>query len=100
MFTPAPSAEDIAKMRNLGLAPEDYADEPVEVWPDNDRAYLLFSFVQTQWRVGAGGATGLDYNVLFRKMDRMKLEPDDYDELEADIRAMEFAALERMNEKD
>jgi hypothetical protein len=100
MFTPGPTKDDIAKMQHLGLSPDDYADEPVEVWPDNERAYFLFAQLQTQWRVGAGGATGLDYNTLFHKMDRMRLEPDEYDELEADIRTMEFAALEAMNEKD
>lgn len=100
MFTPAPDQDDIAKMENLGLSAEDYAGEDVEVWPDSERAYLLFSQLQTQWRAGAMGPIGLDYNTLFHKMDRMRLEPDDYDELEAEIRTMEFAALERMNEKD
>jgi hypothetical protein len=46
------------------------------------------------------GPTGLDYNTLFHKMDRMRLEPDEYDELEADIRTMEFAALGAMNTKE
>lgn len=45
-----------------------------------------------------GGATGLDYNVLFKKMDRMSLDPNEYDQLEDDIRAMEFEALSAMNE--
>lgn len=47
-----------------------------------------------------GGATGLDYNVLFQKMDRMGLSAEEYDLLEEDIRMMEFAALAAMNEKD
>jgi hypothetical protein len=79
---------------------EDFDGEAVEVWPENHRAYFLFLALQTQWRVGMAGPTGLDYNTLFHKMDRMRLEPDEYDELEADVRTMEFAALEAMNKKD
>jgi hypothetical protein len=100
MFTPPPSEKDIAKMRSLGLTPEDYAGDDADVWPENQRAYLLFADLQTQWRVGMGGATGLDYNTLFHKMDRMGLKPDEYSELEADVRVMEFAALEAMSQKD
>lgn len=63
----------------------------VEVWPENWQAFRLLCDIQTQWR-GAGG--GLDYNVLFRKMDRMGLTPEQYDNLENDIREMEFEVLE------
>lgn len=87
-------------MKFLGLAPEDFAGEDVEVWPENERAYFLFGEIRTQWRVGAMGPTGLDYGVLFQKMDRMKLDPDEYDELEADIRVMEFEALAAMSERE
>jgi hypothetical protein len=100
MFTPPPSKEDIAKMKEFGFTPEDYAGEDVEVWPENQRAYFLFADIRTQWRVGAMGPTGLDYSVLFQKMDRMKLDPEEYDELESDIRAMEYAALEAMAERE
>lgn len=64
-----------------------------EVWPDNIQAHNLFVSISTQWRVGPGGAVGLDYNVLYRKMDRMHLSEERYDELEAEIRIMEDAAL-------
>jgi hypothetical protein len=100
MFTPPPSKEDIAKMKEFGFTPEDYAGDDVEVWPENERAYFLFGEIRTQWRMGSMGPTGLDYGVLFQKMDRMRLEPDEYDELEADIRTMEFAALEAMSARD
>jgi hypothetical protein len=83
----------------FGFKASDYAHEVVEVWPENQRAYRLFTDVRTQWRVGAMGPTGLDYGVVFRKMDRMRLEPDEYDELEADIRTMEFEALAAMSER-
>lgn len=49
--------------------------------------------MRTQWRVGMSGPVGLDYNVLFRVLDRLNLSYDDYDEMFADVRAMESAAL-------
>ena len=76
-------------------------DREVSVWPENWQAFNLFASLQTQWRTGGmGGATGLDYNVLFHKMDRMRLSVDEYERLEEDIRVMELEALRAMNEKD
>lgn len=97
MFTQAPSEQELAI---AGVTLDDYEEEAVEVWPENRSAYMLFAQLQTQWRIGMGGATGLDYNTLYHKMDRMKLEPDEYDELEDDIRTMEFAALRAMSERE
>lgn len=37
---------------------------PVEVWPENEKPLEVFMFMGTQWRMGAAGPTGLDYNVL------------------------------------
>lgn len=51
----------------------------------------------TQWRTsGMGVPTGMDYGVLFHKMDRMGLAPDDYEDLESDIRVMESEARSAM----
>jgi len=80
-------------MEGAGFAPEDYEDDPVPIWPDTCQAFDLFVFMQTQWRRD-NGPCGLDYNVLFRKMDRMNLSADEYDQLEADIQVMETTALE------
>lgn len=100
MFARPPSKQDLEQMQALGLSPDDYASSDAEVWPENVRAFQLFADLQTQWRVGMGGATGLDYNTLFHKMDRMGLEPDEYELLEDDVRTMEFAALDAMANKD
>jgi hypothetical protein len=97
MYTPAPSEHELAAS---GMLPEDLEGEAVEVWPENERAYFLFLDLQTQWRVGMGGATGLDYLVLFAKLDRMKLAADESDELEQDIRTMEHEALRVMAERE
>lgn len=88
-------------MESAGFAPEDYEGDPVDVWPENWQAFNLFASLQTQWRSGGmGGATGLDYLVLFKKMDRMNLSAEQYDELEEDIRVMELEALRVMSKKD
>lgn len=71
-----------------------------EVWPENMPAINLFNTVSTQWIVGAGGATGLNYIPLFARMDRMKLSDRDYEWMFDDIRAIEAAALTAMNKKD
>lgn len=38
-------------------------DQPV-IMPENREAIELFWHCSTQWRVGVGGATGLDYSAL------------------------------------
>lgn len=82
-----------------GLTLEDFAGEVVPVFEDNEQAFYLFCSLSTQWRVGMSGHTGLDYMVLYHKMDRMKLSEDDYAQLEADIEVMERAALEEIHSK-
>lgn len=41
-----------------------------------------------------GGPYGLDYNVMYRKMDRLDVSAEQYDELECDLQIMESAALD------
>ena len=71
-----------------------------EVWPENMPAINLFNTVSSQWRIGMNGPTGLDYNVLFVRMERMKLSEQDYEWLFDDIRVIEAAALTCINKKD
>ena len=44
------------------------------------------------------GFTGLDYASVYPLIDRMQLDPREWDELFDDVRAMEAAALEQMRE--
>ena len=71
-----------------------------EVWPENWPAFALFCKVQSQWRVGAAGATGLDYTPLLALMDRMKLSDEDHDDLFDDVQTLERSALDAMSQKD
>jgi hypothetical protein len=71
-----------------------------EVWPENMPAINLFSSISTQWRTGMSGPTGLDYNVLFSRMDRMHLSAQDCEWMFDDIRVIESEALSFLNRKD
>jgi hypothetical protein len=90
-----------AELEASGFTREDFETDPVEVWPENWRAVCLFCDLRTQFRVGGmGSATGLDYNVLFRKMDRMSLTAEEYDQMEEDVRSLEYAALPLINKQE
>ena len=95
MYDPGPSEEELEA---IGLLREDVEDtSDVEVWPENWVPFKVFNKVSTQWRVGAGGATGLDYSVVYSTMDRMKIKKQ-LAVLDA-IRVMEACALSTMNRR-
>jgi hypothetical protein len=100
MYEPGLSKKDLAEMEAGGFKLSDYPEEVVEIWPENARAYDLFAYMRTQWRGAGFGLIGLDYGPLHNRMARMKLEPAEYDELEADIQIMESAALTAMNDRE
>lgn len=58
----------------------------------------MFDSVFTQWRVGMGGPTGLDYNAVYPLLDRAAKDPQEWDEMFSDIQVMEGAALKQMSE--
>lgn len=89
-----------AELAAFGFTPEDYANERIEIWPENQQAINLFISISTQWRVGAGGPTGLDYNVLFTRMARMDLSDERHEQLFDDIRVIESEALAILNKRD
>lgn len=55
--------------------------------------------MQTQWRVGPGGAYGLDYNVLPLIWKRLRVSREKRDRVFDDLQEMESAALAEMNKK-
>lgn len=90
---------DDKQLEAFGFRPEDFGD--FEVWPENMPAINLWNSISTQWRMGGmGGFIGLDYNVLFARMDRMKLSDQDYEWMFDDIRIIESEALSAINHKD
>ena len=83
-----------------GLTLADIENEVVIYWPENAAAVHLFCRIGTQWRPGMGGSTRLDYCAIYPLMERLQLDPIDWDLLLDDIRTLENAAMVAMNEKD
>lgn len=69
-------------------------NQTVEVWAQHYQAIDLFCKMGTQWRMGFGGAVGLDYSVLFQLMNLQGIEKNEQVEILAQIQIMETAALD------
>lgn len=89
MYEPGASAD---QMSMFGLTPGDL-DDDVEVWPDNWPAFRLFNAMSTQWRTGAGGATGLDYTSIRDVASFLGIKRYQIPEIFPDLQAMEAEAL-------
>jgi len=76
------------------------ASQEVEVWPENWAVLGLFAKIGTQWRVGMNGPIGLDYNILFRLLDQLRLSQEDWQIYFDDVRVMESSALTAMRASD
>lgn len=71
--------------------------DTIEIWPENVDSLTLFMRVQTQWRVGPAGPSGLDYAGVSSALRLMRSRPSP--ELFDDLQAMETAALRAMRGK-
>lgn len=87
---------DPAELAEAGLQPEDFAQDALEIWPDNEASVSVFTAMRRQWRVGPGGPYGLDLGVLPEIWRRLKVPPALRDDIFADLYVMEAAALEEM----
>ncbi|WP_312387731.1 DUF1799 domain-containing protein [Pseudomonas sp.] len=85
-------------MAALGLTPGDMDEEEVEVWPDAWPAFRLFDAMGTQWRVGPGGASGLDYTAIPAAASMLGIKRRDLTDIFPDLRVMEVEALAVMAE--
>lgn len=83
----------------FGLSKEDIPDEIIEVFPDNWDSFLVFDGMSTQWRAGAMGATGLDYNVIPLVAKSIGVKGKEVSYILPDIRVMESEALKVMIEE-
>lgn len=98
----APAAGDQNFWNALGI-PEDMrggiveAAGTVELWPEHEAGFYLFSALQTQWRVGMCGPTGLDYAAMPVTAQGMQIDltPDVFEQ----VRVMEAEALRLFAEK-
>lgn len=70
------------------------------LWPDNLQAWQCWMGVQTQWRSGGGGATGLDYHSVHTFLRAVHgLRGQELREVFDGIQAAERATLEVWAEK-
>lgn len=86
----------------FGLTLEEIPEEVVEIWDINWNAFNLFHSLTTQWRVGMGGATGLDYSVIPTVGKMLGFKNKQINEMFPDLQVMENEALITMgeNQKD
>jgi hypothetical protein len=73
------------------------ADEDFEVWEENWSIVEMFLRMQTQWRIGFSGPTGLDYASL-DWLCRLYAVQDPVPLFEG-LQVMEAAALSAFNKK-
>lgn len=85
-------------MAAFGFSSEDFEVE-VGVWPDCWASFECFAAMQTQWRTGMVGATGLDYVALEPVMRLQGIPKADRNSTFEDVRVMEMAALAVMQER-
>lgn len=64
----------------------------VYLWPDNVEAWQCWLDVQTQWRMGMSGRTGLDYAGVRAYLE--VAEPEDAKGVFEGIRACEQAVMD------
>jgi len=76
----------------------DDMQEEVELWAINQESFAVFEAMGTQWRMGMGGATGLDYGVLPVVLDMVDVAEGRRREVFRDVRLMEREALQTMAE--
>lgn len=91
-----------AALAAFGLVAEGCAvprDEPFYLAPELAPAFELWTQVQTQWRIGLAGPTGLDYCGVEAVMRIQGLRPKVQRERLWQIQAMERAALGYWAEK-
>lgn len=82
-------------MAAFGMTPEDYAEEDIiSLWPENWLSFSLFIGMSTQWRVGASGVIGLDYNALETVMKLQGVKKKQRKTIFNEVQVMEVAALE------
>lgn len=86
----------------FGLQLDELPEEIVEVWDINWNTFTLFHTLTTQWRVGMGGATGLDYNCIPTVGKMLGLKQKEINAMFPDLQVMENEALITMgeNQKD
>lgn len=84
----------------MGLGePESGARQVEYLWPDNLPAWSAWCAVQTQWRIGPAGPTGLDYAGVAAWLQLQEPDAERRREQFAGVRAAEAATLDVWSER-
>lgn len=94
MFKREPTAQELA---GVGLTPDDFEEEIVEVWPENWPTLRLWEIVGDQWRMGFNGPVALDLVPVLHELDRMGLKGEAYEDMLEGIKVMAAAALREIS---
>ena len=74
-------------------------DDEHYLWPCNQTAWHHWGQVQSQWRMGMGGPSGIDYAGLRAYLDEQAMAPDERTHTWACITACERSTLQAWAEK-
>ena len=100
MLQGAPDVAEVDKAAAaFGLVVAHGAPPPVELWPELVPAVTIFQAMRTQWRVGPGGATGLDFNALPVVEQRLGITPRQSRQAFQHLRVMQDEALRWFDSK-
>lgn len=90
--------EDLSALGIPAALSASFVEADFEVWGENWPAFELFTAMNTQWRVGMSGATGLDYSVLPVLFETLGIK--DRAQAFRDMQVMENEALKTMRENN
>lgn len=83
-----------------GLKPEDYAAESpidgIEIWKANWQAFCVFRDLETQWRIGMAGPSGLDYSAIEPTLRLTGVDTEVWPDVFQCIRVLEREAIDVM----
>lgn len=83
------------ELKSFGLSEDDMA-ETIDVWPENNLVFNIFSYLSTQWIYSMNGITGINYQSIPFIFELFNVEKDDTKSVFDDIREMERYALEEV----
>lgn len=97
LYEKQPEAADLARycLKQSELP----KSEATQLWPEHWPVLRFFCEIATQWRQGAAGPTGLDYNVVFAELTRQGFKNKKFQNMLDDLRVIESEALNVIHTK-
>lgn len=89
MFEPPPPPDLVA---TFGGTADDYQTE-IDLLPSIVPSFNVYRAMSTQWNIGFGGRTGLNYAALPVVFDLLKVPEEDRSSIFEDVQIMELATL-------